>query len=133
VRVSLRSGWSIEVPGDFAREWDDKGIWSAWNRTRSVWFHCLGFTKRGGDEPTTEEALEVGRKSLPDGEPVPGFTRKGVVGEAVFGEADENGRTVWRLGGIAAVPGQLVTCNVYTEDPADHDWAVRTWHSLRHS
>ena len=34
------------------------------------------------------------------------------------------------IGGIAAVPGQLVTCNVYTEDPADCDWAVRTWRSL---
>lgn len=133
VRVQLSSGWSIEVPGEFTREWAEKGIWTAWDRTRSVWFHCLGLTNYDGDHASTEQALDLGRKSLPTGDVIPPFERNGVAGEAVYGSTDENGRTVYRLGGIAAVPGQLVTCNAYFTDPADREWAVRVWESLRHS
>jgi hypothetical protein len=133
VRVTLTGGWSVEVPGDFAREWDDDRTWTAWNRTRTVWFHALGFTKPDGSRPSAAEAVEVGRRSLPEGEPVAGIDRAGIRGAAVFGPADEDGRTVWRLSGVAAVEGQLVVCNVYTEDPADRDWAAHTWQSLRHA
>jgi len=132
VRAGLDGGWSVEVPGEFAREWDEDRNWTAWNRTRTVWFRRVGFTKPGGSPPTAAEALEVGRRSLPDGEPVAGINAGGVLGAAVFGPAEEEGRTVWRLSGVAGADGQLAVCNVYTEDPADRDWAVKTWQSLRH-
>ena len=60
------------------------------------------------------------------------LTAGGVLGEAVFGTAEEDGRTVWRLSGVAGADGQLAVCNVYIEDPTDRDWAVKTWQSLRH-
>lgn len=132
VRVPLTGGWSVEVPGDFAREWDDDHTWTGWNRTRTVWFHALGFTKPDGSRPSAAEAVALGRRSLPEGEALPGHPC-GAPGEAVYGAADEDGRTVWRLSGVTAVEGQLVVCNVYAEDPADRDWAVRTWHSLLHT
>jgi hypothetical protein len=46
---------------------------------------------------------------------------------------EEDGRTLWRLSGVTGAPGQLAVCNVYIENEADRDWAVRTWHSLRHT
>jgi hypothetical protein len=55
-----------------------------------------------------------------------------VVGEAVFGPTEDDGRTVWRLSGVAGTVGQLAVCNIYTEDESDRGWAVRTWQSLRH-
>jgi hypothetical protein len=133
VRVPLTCGWSVEVPGDFAREWDDARTWTGWNRTRTVWFHALGFTKPDGSPPTAAEAVEMGRRSLPDGDPVGPLVRGDIRGEAVFGPADEDGRTVWRVSGVAAVAGQLVVCNVYTEEANDRAWAVRTWEGLRHT
>lgn len=143
VRVPLCGGWSIEVPGDFARGWDDERTWTGWNAARTVWFHPVGFTKPDGSRPTPAEAVAVGRRSLPDGEPVPWRNQKAgrpgvpatgeLCGTAVFGEADEDGRRVWRLSGVTAAEGQLVVCHVYTDDPADRDWAIRTWHSLRHA
>lgn len=132
VRAALDGGWSVEVPGGFAREWDADRNWTAWDRTRTVWFRRVGFTKRDGAPPTPAEALEVGRRSLPDGEPVPGIAAAGVLGGAVFGPAEEDGRTVWRLSGVAGAGGQLAVCNVYCESESDRDWAVRTWQSLRH-
>jgi hypothetical protein len=132
VRESLDGGWSVEVPGEFACEWDEDRNWTAWNRSRTVWFRRVGFTKSDGAPPSAAETLEMGRRSLPEGEPVPGIDAGGVRGAAVFGPVEEDGRTVWRLSGVAGAEGQLAVCNVYTEDPTDRDWAVMTWQSLRH-
>src|SRR5262249_50857510 len=41
VRVELAGGWSIEVPGEMAEEWEE-GTWSAWDGRRTVW--CTAFT-----------------------------------------------------------------------------------------
>jgi hypothetical protein len=133
VRAALDGGWSVQVPGGFAREWDADRNWTAWDRTRTVWFRRVGFTKPDGSSPTALEALEVGRKSLPEGDPVPGLEVGEVRGAGVFGPVEEEGRTVWRLSGVAGVAGQLAVCNVYAESAADRDWAVQTWLTLRHS
>lgn len=133
VRVQLDGGWSIEVPGELLRERNDDRTWTAWDCARTVWFHALRFTKPGGTPPTAAESAEVGRKSLPEGDPLPPLDRDGLRGEAVFGSVEEDGRTLWRLSGVTGAPGELAVCNVYVEKEADRDWAVRTWHSLRHA
>ncbi|MFM8272713.1 MAG: hypothetical protein ACKODX_10320 [Gemmata sp.] len=133
VRVQLEGGWSIEVPGELARERNEDHTWTAWDQTRTVWFHPLRFTKPGGGAPSAAEVAEVGRKSLPEGAPLPPLDRAGLLGEAVFGVVEEDGRTLWRLSGVTGAPGQLAVCNVYIENETDRDWAVRTWHSLRHT
>jgi hypothetical protein len=132
IRISLNTGWSIGVPGDFTQEWEGDRTWTGWNASRTVWFHALGFTKPDGTRPSAIEALELGRRSLPEGEPIASIDRDDIRGEAVYGQADEDGRTVWRLSGVAAVSGQLAVCNVYSQDANDRDWAIATWQSLRH-
>lgn len=132
VRVTLDGDWSVEIPGDFAREWDEDRNWTAWNATRTVWFRRVGFTKPDGSEPTSGEVLEVGRRSLPEGELLPARDTDGVQGAAVFGPMEEAGRTVWRLSGVAGAGGQLAVCNVYSESAADRAWAVHAWQSLQH-
>jgi hypothetical protein len=133
IRVSLEGGWSIEVPGEFARERGDDHTWTAWDQTRTVWFQALRFTKRDGSQPSAAETTEFGRKSLPEGEALPPVVHDKLRGEAVVGLVEEDGRTLWRLIGVTGAPGQLAVCNVYSQNEADRDWAVRTWHSLRHT
>lgn len=133
VRVMLDAGWSVEVPGDFAQEWDEDRNWTAWNATRTVWFRRVGFTKPDGSEPTPNEVLELGQRSLPEGEMLTPLDAGGVRGAAVYGPVEEDGRTVWRLSGVAGASGQLAVCNVYSESDTDRDWAVHTWQSLRHN
>jgi hypothetical protein len=132
LRVMLDGGWSVQVPGDFAEEWDGQRNWTAWNRTRTVWFRRVGFTKPGGSPPTAAEALDLGKRSLPDGEPVAGLQSADVCSTAVYGPVEEDGRTVWRLSGMAGAAGQLVVCHVYSETPADREWATHVWQSLRY-
>jgi hypothetical protein len=132
IRVQLDGGWSIEVPGELAREHSEDNTWTAWDQTRTVWFQSLRFSKRDGSLPSAAEIAEVGRRSLHEGEPLPPLVRDDLRGEAVFGVVEEEGRTLWRLSGVTGVSGQLAVCNVYCENETDRDWAVRTWHSLRH-
>ncbi|MBX9626397.1 MAG: hypothetical protein K2X82_21535, partial [Gemmataceae bacterium] len=71
VRARLGGGWSVEVPGEFAREWGEDRTWTGWSGGRTVWFHAERFTKPDGSAPTAAEAVAVGRRSLPAGAPVP--------------------------------------------------------------
>jgi hypothetical protein len=130
LRAALDGGWSIEVPGEFAQEWDGQRNWTAWNRTRTVWFRRVGFTKPGGSSPTAAEVLEVGRRSLPEGDAVSGLGSREVCSAAVFGVFDDEGRTIWRLSGMAAATGQLAVCHIYMAEAAERDWAIQTWQSL---
>ncbi|HSQ55490.1 MAG TPA: hypothetical protein VLM40_07070 [Gemmata sp.] len=133
VRVSLDGGWSIEIPGSFAEEWDEQRNWTAWDRTRTVWFRRMGFTKPDGSTPTAEEALEMGLPTLPEGERIAEFHLEGARGIAMFGATEEEGRTLWRLSGIASTDGFLAVCNIYCESESDRGWAVSIWNSLRQS
>lgn len=127
VRATLSGGWHLDVPGTLATAWEDGRTWTAWDAARAVWFR--GSSLAGGPAAA---ALATARRGLPAGDPVPGPAGGDVVGEAVFGPHEEGGRPVWRLSGVAACPGKLAACNVYVSDPADRDWAVRVWRSLRH-
>jgi hypothetical protein len=133
IRTCLDAGWSIEIPGDFAQEWDADRNWTAWNATRTIWFRRVGFTKPDGSQPTSTEILELGRRSLPEGEPLPALDAGPVRGLAVFGPVDEDGRTIWRLSGMAGAAGHLVVCNIYCQSPDDRAWAIHTWQSLHHN
>jgi hypothetical protein len=133
VRVPLEGGWSVEVPGELVCERNADHTWTAWDHTRTIWFQALRFTKPGGEAPTATEAAEVGRRSLPEGNALPAFAGNGLRGEAVFSAVEEEGRVLWRLSGITGAPGQIAVCNVYIENETDRDWAIRTWHSLRHA
>jgi hypothetical protein len=129
IRANLHGGWHLDIPGTFATAWEDGRTWTAWDATRSVWFR--GTTVDGGTTPPAV-ALAAAKRSLPVGEAVPGPVDAGLVGEAVFGPHDEDGKPMWRLSGVAACRGKLAACNVYVADPADHHWAVQVWQSLRH-
>jgi hypothetical protein len=130
VTVHLCDGWSIEVPGEMAEEWVEGGRWSAWAGGRTVWFSAFSMQKPDGGKPTAEECLA--RLTPPDGEPLEHRGER-VVGRAGLGPYEEDGEEMWKLGARSAVEGAAALCNIFFHDPADRDWAVATWHSLRRS
>jgi hypothetical protein len=128
VRVELAGGWSIEIPGDMAEEWDE-GTWSAWDGRRTVWCTAFNFQRRAGDRPTAEETLEG--MTLEAGERLEHRGEK-IIGRASLGPHEEDSRSMWRLSARSAVAGSAVLCNVFFNDVADRDWAIQTWRSLQH-
>ncbi len=134
IRVRLDGGWTIDIPGDFTYEWDEDRNWTAWNRTHAIWFRRIGFQAPDGRVRSPEELVEFGRRSILDeGDPLPLPSSADSCKRAVFGMIEEDGRTLWRLAGVAAVDGQLVICNVYVQDPAEREWAAAIWQTLRHT
>lgn len=127
VRVPLTGDWQIDVPGTFAARWSDDGLtWSAWDGPRTVWFRGL---RVPGQKAAA--ALAVGRANLPAGERITARLTPPVLGDAVFGPHTEDGRSLYRLSGIAADDEHLAACNVYLHDLADKPWAIEVWRSLR--
>ena len=68
--------------------WEDARTWTAWDPARSVWFR--GTALNG--EASAPAALAAARRGLPAGDAVAGPAGAGVVGEAVFGPHDEDGK-----------------------------------------
>ena len=124
VRVALSGHWHITIPGRFAAAWDeDHRAWSAWDAGRSVWFRGTHLSEEG---PTPAVAFAAARRGLPPGDAVPAA---GLMA-ATFGPHTDDGKSVWRLSGVAAAAGSLAACNIYFADPDDRAWAVGVWQSL---
>ena len=130
VQVELTGGWSIEVPGEMAEEWDEEGTWTAWDGSRTIWFSSFSLTDEDGSKPSAGEVLETAE--LPDGDRLE-YQGERVMGIAVFTPHEEDGVNVWQLSGRSAVAGALGVCSVFVPDPADRNWALEIWKSLDHA
>lgn len=134
VEVSLSDGWEVTIPGAMTEQWDedDPELWSAWDEERTVWFKCYGITREEQPMPA-EEILEVTGETLPEGEAV--AHRNGdLVGRGVLAPPEEeDGKPMLSLRAFSAVEGRAAMCNIFYEDAADSPWALKTWHSLKHS
>lgn len=129
VRLDLTGGWSIEIPGAMAEQWDEHGTWSAWDGQRTVWFTSYTLEKKNDEPPTAVESLEG--SLLPEGERIEHRGDR-VIGRAVLAPYEEDGEKLWQLSARSAVAGGLVVCNIYIKNLADRDWAISTWQSLDH-
>lgn len=130
VRVDLTDGWSIEIPGEMAEEWDDEGLWTARDAARAVFFRSYRPSKEDGSEPRIPEILDG--LTLPDGRRIEHRT-EGMIGRAALVVPDRDDEDGWRLAGHNVVDGGLAVCNVLFRDPDERDWAVATWRSLEHA
>ncbi len=132
VVATLSGGWHVQLPGRLAlKRGDDGRTWTAWDDTLTVWFRdqLLGHPEHG-PVPTPAEAITTARKTLPMGEILPSLHSHDTIGEAVFGPHTEDGRSLWRLCGVAASGHRLAVCNIYLSREADRAAAVSVWQSL---
>ena len=125
VKVDLLDGWSITIPGAMAEKWEDL-TWSAWDGVRTVWFGNWGLTRDGEPVPAAD-VLDA--MKLPKGKLIKHRQGK-LIGKAIRGEVEEDGKTLLNLKAFSAVDGKAALCNVFYDDPADDGWAIDTWHSL---
>ena len=130
VRVDLTDGWSIEIPGEMAEEWDDEGLWTARDDGRAVFFKSYGLSKDDGSQPAAQEILDG--LTLPDGRRLE-HRKEDVIGRAVLTSPNGDEDAAWRLTGHTAIDGGLAVCNIIFGDPDESEWAIATWRSLGHS
>lgn len=131
VRVMLSGGFSLEVPGELAERWDERGTWVAWDRERSIWFTSLrAQPEPGRPPPTSADTLA----SLPplESQDALELERGSILGLAAFGETEEDGKPLYRLDAHAAVGGDAAVGTIVFARPEDREWALGVWGSIDH-
>jgi hypothetical protein len=128
VRVDLGGRWSVEIPGEFAEEWDEDGNWSAWDSTRTVWFTSWS-VKDHGQEKIAEEIL---KEPTLDGDETLEHRTSETISKATLRPYEEDGKSLWNLKSCTAAKDSLAVCNIYLEDINDRDWALQVWRSIEH-
>lgn len=129
VRARLSGGWSLEIPGELAERWEERGTWVAWDAKRSVWFTSLQVTDdQGRPSPDSQSTLS----SLPSltGDEVLELENGELRGLAAFAEDERDGETFHRLEAQAALREHAAVGTLVYTDPADREWALSTWGSL---
>ena len=130
VRVDLTDGWSIEVPGEMAEEWDEEGRWTAWDVGHAVFFKSYSLSNDDGSKPAAGEILEG--LTLPEGRRLE-HRKDGLIGRAILAPLEQADDAGWQLAAHIAIDGRLAVCNLMFGDPDESDWAIATWRSLEHS
>ena len=125
VVVQLSGQWSITQPGEFADEWDDRGTYTAWDATRSIWFNS--FTAE--DENLTARETLDGLPEL-EGEVVEEDDGP-LVRRASLAEALEEDHQFWQMKTYVAVRNHAAVCTICFDDLKDQEWAVNVLRSLR--
>lgn len=130
VRIDLTDGWSIEVPGDMAEDWDEEGLWIARDAGRAIFFKSYSLSRDDGSRPCAGDILDG--LTLPDGRRLDHRDEE-VIGRAVLTAPDEDEDPAWQLIGHHVVDGGLAACNIIFGDRDECEWAIATWRSLGHS
>ena len=130
VRIDLTDGWSIEIPGEMAEEWDDEGLWTARDEGRAVFFKSYSLSKDDDGPPEAREILDG--LTLPDGRRLE-HRNEDVIGRAVLTSPNGDEDAAWQLIGHNVIDGGLAACNIIFGDPDESEWAIATWRSLGHS
>jgi hypothetical protein len=127
--VDLTDGWSIEIPGEMAEEWDDEELWIARDEGRAVFFKSYSVSQDDGTPPPAAEILDG--LTLPDGRALD-HEEDGVIGRAVLTAPDGEEDPGWQLIGHHVIDGGLAACNIIFGDADEQEWAIATWRSLGH-
>jgi hypothetical protein len=130
VQVDLTDGWSIEIPGEMAEEWDEEGLWTARDDRRVVSFKSYSLTRDDGSKPDAREILDGLR--LPDGRRLE-HRHEDMIGRAVVAPPRADDDPGWQLIGHSVIDGGLAACNIIFGDRDERDWAIATWKSLAHA
>lgn len=128
VRVALGAGWSLEIPGAMAEQWDEDGTWSAWDGHTTVWFSS--FTLNQSAETEGSRASPLDAMDWPEGERFR-LRADELEVQAVFGKHEEDGERGWRLHGRAGTSGNLAIVDIFLKNPSDREAAVDICKSIQ--
>jgi hypothetical protein len=128
VRVMLSGGWSIEVPGELAERWDERGALAGWDATRSIWFTSL---EARGPRIDSETTL-AGLPALEGEGELLGLDRGELRAVARVSAIEEDGRQLTMVQAHAALGAHAAIGTFLLHREGDRDWALESWATLEH-
>lgn len=130
VRVRVSGGWSIEIPGEMAERWEERGTWVATDGRRTLWFNSIRAQRaQGQKEPTTADTLE----HLPtlEGDEVLELDGGTLQGVAAISRPSGPESPYYRMSAHTACGGEAAIGTLLYSEEKDRTWALETWASLR--
>lgn len=125
------AGWHITLPGSFAEQVDENGMWSGWDESRTVQIGTLTPPPNadGGLTPAAEMIKGAPPLGMGRGED---FERddEGMISKGNLHQANEDNRIYWRLGTVSAVDGSMLIVTINFDNDEDKDWAMEVWKSI---
>jgi hypothetical protein len=113
---AMAGGWSLSAPGRFVGRFDEKGTWSAFDGSRTLWFSSFSVDGPGDRVPSAKELIAKGKD---EGAPVqvPGLADK--AHRARLSRRDDgDGEYQWLVVEVAE-PGNLAVFSMAFHDDAD--------------
>ncbi|HYG74805.1 MAG TPA: hypothetical protein VEK08_07365 [Planctomycetota bacterium] len=125
---NLSGKWKIDLPGYYYHELQDEGRTEAFSfEGRALWASSLRVQSKDGRTKSAAEMVKMSEVS----ESALRFEEGMRCGWAMIEALTEEGQKIFRLTGRMAVPNTLCIVTIEFVEPADRDWAIRTWQSLR--
>jgi hypothetical protein len=124
----IHEGWALEVPGSFSEQRTDEE-WSGGDGGRTI---TIAGTRTEGDDGRPLSADRFLAKVAGDLGPDALEHRSGeIAGRARLSEDGTSGVSLGVLDGFLATTGRGAAIRVVFDDPADWQWALDMWRSLR--
>jgi hypothetical protein len=122
VRIS-HEGWALEIPGDFAERRQPDEWWGG-GAGRRITLAAVPTGPMSAQAFVSQFSADLGDEALThrDGE---------LVGRARITTDPSSGLEIGILDGYSAVAGSGAAIRVEFDDPADWQWALDMWRSLR--
>jgi hypothetical protein len=124
VQVSLVAGWTIEVPGRFAEQWEDD-TWCSWDHNMTVWFTAF----RRESEGVKVSAAELVADFATGAEEEYSLEADGLAGKAGMQWVEED--KCWKVNARTTGDGVFCQCSIYFTHAFFKEEALGIWRSLR--
>ncbi|MEO8376098.1 MAG: hypothetical protein ABI579_00375 [Candidatus Sumerlaeota bacterium] len=125
------AGWHITLPGSFAEQVGEGGLWTGWDENRTVQIGTISPPPQadGSHVPASELIKEAPSLGTGRGEE---YERddEGMISKGNLHQANEDNRLFWRLGTVTAVDGNMLVVTINFDNEEDKDWAMEVWKSI---
>ncbi|MCC6547378.1 hypothetical protein IT570_09445 [Candidatus Sumerlaeota bacterium] len=125
------SGWHVTLPGVFAEQFGEGGMWTGWDDSRTVQIGTITAPPNGDGSliPAAEIIRDAPPLGMGRGEDYE-RNEEGLISKGNLHQANEDNRIFWRLGTASAVDGNMLVVTINFDNEEDKDWAMEVWKSI---
>ena len=127
MRLSLPSGWTLDLPESFQRIENDDSL-QADDGRRTIYLSEFLVRDPQTGKPVPGKRLHETKQRHPG--QVFELADDECLGRAHVHSESKDGRTFFHLRATREADGTVLTCVITYVDPADLDWALEIWRSI---
>lgn len=128
--VHFPSGWQATIPGSFCHDEDNQGTTFVGYDHLARNIRIYPFSEKGLFRTSAKKIIDQYEAQC---QPMPLEHKSDkLLSKAFLRYVEEANGNYWMLHGIAAITGKSLIFTICFENEELHDWAVKTWHTIKH-